>query len=172
MSAESLDQAPHHKPQPRRRSIGKFLLIAAAVWLVSTVVFLGFFVSSKARRVHTRPAPDSPLIGTWKRDDGSIVNYRPDGTARYRGSLNGVPNQILYFEWMIDDSNHLVIHHVCSNQSAAWKSHLGSWIAGNDGFDSRHELVEVSPSSFSMRSADGDEVRFVPAQDSVMESAP
>ena len=146
--------------------IGKIIVGALIALLLSGITF----VSYKAKQVQMAPSPNSPLIGTWKSDGGSVVNYRPDGTARHRGYLDGTPNQILYFEWMIDSSDNLVTCNSCSSQAVAWKQRLNDWLYGSNG--PYRNQVEVTDSGFTVRSAEGNETRYVPAQDKQMESAP
>ena len=148
--------------------IGRILAGALIALLLS-----GFaFVAYKVNQVQMAPTPNSPLIGTWKSSRGDAVNYRADGTARYRGSVDGTPNQILYFEWTIDNSNNLLTCNSCSSEASAWKQRLNDWIYRYDSRQSVGQLVDVSDSGFTVRKADGTEMKYVATEDKEMELAP
>ena len=138
----------------------------------SLILFLGVTLFAlMVTQVQMPPSPNSPLIGTWVSERGRVVNFRPDGTARYRGASQEGANQVLYFEWMVDSSNRLVRSNE-SQRSLAWRQRLSSWIFGDDLRETPMEIVDAGETGFTLRSNDGTELKYEPAQDKQMESAP
>ena len=148
--------------------VGKLLVGTLFVLLLSAIAFFAY----KVNQVQMPPSPNSPLIGTWTTDFGRVVTFRPDGTARYRGSSNGKPNQIMYFEWMVDSSNTLERCNWSESQRLAWRQRLHSWISGDESSEPPMELVEVGDAGFTLRNTEGIEFKYTPAEDEQIESAP
>jgi len=81
-----------------------------------------------ATRSHATPNATAPILGTWARDEGAIINFRPDGTARVRISKND--RKLQYCEWTLDENNELRIFHQVSDMSKLWKSNVNNWVFG------------------------------------------
>ena len=130
---------------------------------------LSIVIVSKALQVSVTPNPTSQFNGTWKSSDGSmVVNYRPDGTARYRGG----GNLVHYFEWETDGPNQLVTLHECSSIKTAWKSHLECWLTGSEGVEQTIEILNQDGNGFTLRNAEGKTSTFVPHVDRELEQSP
>ncbi|MHB8898563.1 MAG: hypothetical protein ACYC6Y_07430 [Thermoguttaceae bacterium] len=100
------------------------------------------------RAVRARRNAASPLIGTWRGELGNVLNFRPDGTGRFRFSTGPA---IGYMEWSINESGELAVWQFSARNS------IGAWMvrgllaAGIAPPTDRYEVLELSPTRMRLR---------------------
>jgi hypothetical protein len=150
------------------------LVLALALFTlgVSGIVFV-IVVATQRSSLQGSPSPDAPIVGIWMGEKGNVLQLRSDGTARSRTSSG---SKIGYLEWNLDESNELRLYHMVPSKSAAWKSRLQNWVAGNNRPDDRYDVIEMSPAGFTLRAtmgpAKGDVFTFSRATDAELKVAP
>ena len=108
------------------------------------------------------------LVGTWKCETGSVLNFRPDGTARWRSSYDGT---IGYLEWTLD-SDQLAVYQYSSrygDNAVAW---FARRVMMDDRPTDRYRVVEISPTQFRLRDGSGKTTLFAADRDRELELAP
>jgi len=106
-----------------------------------------------------------PVVGTWSGEIGNLLNFRGDGTARWRSSES---REIGYLEWTLE-SNELAIYQYASKRS------LPAWL-GHDAIDysptDRLAVVSITATQFQLRDRTGKTLLFTRTRDPELESSP
>jgi hypothetical protein len=151
---------------PQRRIVLSLALLAT----LFSGILSGLFFATQGSRLPARSNRSSAatLVGTWKGDIGNVLNFRSDGTARWRSSSGGETG---YLEWTLE-SNELIIYQFSSRNSiSAWYVRAQRATVGTTPTD-RYHVMEISPTRLKLRSTRGNVVSFVSAEDAELEAAP
>ncbi|HID75372.1 MAG TPA: hypothetical protein EYP56_05175 [Planctomycetaceae bacterium] len=144
------------------------LLWYAEKWIPSYATGLPVTTDGNRGRSEIRSHLLAPIVGTWKSETGTVINFRPDGTARWRPQDD---ERIGYLEWTLD-SDEFVIYQYSSKYSdnaAAW---FARRVMMDDTETERCSVVEITPTRFRLRDGSGKTISFAPHRDAELESAP
>ena len=126
---------------------------------------IGFYTSQRSSQV--RRSRGTPLVGTWKGESGNVLNFRQDGTARFR-----TDGTIGYMEWTLEESEELVYYQFASRNSAgAWFARAARATVGLTP-TGRYQVIEITPNLIRLRDASGEVVTLIRTQDGALEKAP
>ena len=89
----------------RRRSV------VLAVIVSCVILYLAHRVDQAHRRSASNVSTNATaqLFGTWKTTDGSVFDFRPDGTGRSYYPARG-KSDIHYFEWTADPTTFTIVY--------------------------------------------------------------
>lgn len=139
----------------------------AGYFLLTIVMCTIFYLAHRADQAGRRVASSVPvlaLVGTWKADNGSLFQFRDDGTGRSRDPTSPKPT-VHYFEWTADESNFTIVY--------APRGKLKGLIAKSLGVETAHFILnEIPPDSFTL--ADGtpaSKTLFERTQDAMLDDA-
>jgi hypothetical protein len=144
--------------------------IAPLLWYVKSWIpphATGLPVTTQGNRGANRDSA-TPIVGTWRCETGTVLNFRPDGTARWRSTYDA---EIHYLEWTLDSDEFAVYQY-----STRYSDHAVAWFARRVMMDDRptdrYRLVGISPAQFQLRDRSGKTISFTAHQDRELELAP
>ena len=106
-----------------------------------------------------------PFVGTWTGESGNVLNFRPDGTARWRST----PGEKLgYLEWTLDPKQLAIYQYAKRRSYTAWFGRVLLNLAPTN----RMSVVDISDKQFRVRDTSGKTLLFIRTADSELESAP
>ncbi len=158
---------------PKRISQRKLLGILAGVIFV--LLLVGFAtLAYVATQSTATPNANAPILGTWQKETGTaVIQFRSDGTARYRG---GSPH-VEYMEWTLDENNELCMSNHTYTVSRLWILKINNWIHGqSEPYMKPTEIEMISETEFRLvtKKSDGEETAIVykAASDAELEASP
>jgi hypothetical protein len=115
----------------------------------------------------TLPPDDSlrPLVGTWEGAKGNVMNFRPDGSARYRSSSG---TELGYFEWTVSNNEFVLWQYGSQHSASAWFGrHMMEYTPTE-----RFLVGEILEDQFQLRDSAGKPHRFRRTHDADLEMLP
>ena len=143
----------------RKPSISQRTVVVLVVLAFIVVGGIGLYA---IRTIRLQRRSTSPLVGTWRGETGNVLDFRPDGTARWRFGSGKVMTG--FMEWTLD-ANELVCHQYSSRNSVrVWFARAQRATIGLTP-TARYQVIEISPTQFKLLSVDGEVVTFTATRD-------
>ncbi len=133
--------------------------------------YVNHWIPANAPGLRTAWPPDDrlrPMVGTWKGTKGNLLNFRSDGTARWR-STSGFERG--YMEWAFDGSRFQIWQYGDRDTAYAWFGRAGTELAPTE----RYQVIEITEDTLELRNlrdTSGTPSRFQRTQDEDLERAP